>query len=57
MKNRKLTEDEELLLDRYSRLDPDRKELLRGWALELVINLTVRTQQKPQLRVLKSGEA
>ena len=33
-----LQDDEALLLDRYSRLDNDRKELLRAWALELVLN-------------------
>ena len=34
-----LSQDEALLLDRYSRLDPDRKEILRAWALELAIGL------------------
>ena len=34
-----LSSDEALLLDRYSRLDNDRKEILRAWALELALGL------------------
>lgn len=34
-----LADDEALLLDRYSRLDNDRKEILRAWALELTLDL------------------
>lgn len=34
-----LQDDEALLLDRYSQLDDLRKEILRGWAGELVLNI------------------
>ena len=34
-----LSDDEALLLDRYSRLDEGRKEILRARALELVLDL------------------